>query len=258
MVAALQIMHGRMTTTARRIREVRKRLGLKQEDFAALLKVSQTSISRWEKGSQEPDIMMLMEIGRLSGSDPVKFALYPSDEEFKSRTEPEYVTLVGGISATTQRDSPRWEEEDYLRISVPLETPKGHWIEAYLVEDDSCEPKYPKGTILFVALYNRARGFYPKNDDICLIYYRNENGLWINTIKSFRWDESDRIELTGIGNSMFQSYNIEAAVVLGNTSSAIYPMLIKNTMVAGLVIGSFMQTAINRLPALEEEEPESE
>jgi transcriptional regulator with XRE-family HTH domain len=50
-----------------RIREQRKKLGLKQEDIAHALQVSPQAVSKWERGENAPDIATLGPLSRLLG-----------------------------------------------------------------------------------------------------------------------------------------------------------------------------------------------
>jgi len=56
-----------MTATAERIREVREDLGLSQKRFAALLGVTQESVSMWEAGTWRPTDKHAGAIDRLAG-----------------------------------------------------------------------------------------------------------------------------------------------------------------------------------------------
>jgi transcriptional regulator with XRE-family HTH domain len=50
-----------------RIRDQRKKLGLKQEDIARALQVSPQAVSKWERGENAPDIATLGPLSRLLG-----------------------------------------------------------------------------------------------------------------------------------------------------------------------------------------------
>ena len=71
---------------AKRLRELRRELHLRQEDVAAELNVSRQTISKYERGDREPDYYMLnrladyyeVSIDFLFGRSRVKQLLYPS------------------------------------------------------------------------------------------------------------------------------------------------------------------------------------
>lgn len=50
-----------------RIRSLRERLGLKQQDIANALQVSPQAVSKWERGENGPDIAILGSLARLLG-----------------------------------------------------------------------------------------------------------------------------------------------------------------------------------------------
>lgn len=62
-------MRHRMATVGDRIRLMRKRSGLKQEQLATSLGVSQSTISKWEKNVQEPEREALIRMSNYFGKD---------------------------------------------------------------------------------------------------------------------------------------------------------------------------------------------
>jgi DNA-binding transcriptional regulator YiaG len=50
-----------------RILALRKRLGLKQLDFAARFQVTQAAVSRWENGAKEPSKKNYILMGNIAG-----------------------------------------------------------------------------------------------------------------------------------------------------------------------------------------------
>jgi transcriptional regulator with XRE-family HTH domain len=50
-----------------KLREIRKSLGMTQEELADVLNTTQSSISKYEKGAEEPNLTFLRELRRLSG-----------------------------------------------------------------------------------------------------------------------------------------------------------------------------------------------
>jgi transcriptional regulator with XRE-family HTH domain len=52
---------------AKKLRELRLRLGMTQEELARLLKTDSGSISRFETGKREPSLLEILEYSKLSG-----------------------------------------------------------------------------------------------------------------------------------------------------------------------------------------------
>jgi transcriptional regulator with XRE-family HTH domain len=52
---------------AKRIRQLRERLGLSQSALAKKLRCSSMSISRWERGINEPPAQFYLALGKLAG-----------------------------------------------------------------------------------------------------------------------------------------------------------------------------------------------
>ena len=53
----------------KKLLQVRESLGWSQAEMAAIVHVSQTSVSRWERGLDAPDIVQADEIERMTGKD---------------------------------------------------------------------------------------------------------------------------------------------------------------------------------------------
>lgn len=69
----------------KKIAELRKHKGLKQDDLAELLNVSPQAVSKWENDQSCPDIMLLPELSDIFGV---------TIDELMSRKKPEEVRLV--------------------------------------------------------------------------------------------------------------------------------------------------------------------
>ena len=53
----------------KKLLQVRESLGWSQAEMAAIVHVSQTSVSRWERGLDAPDIVQADAIERMTGKD---------------------------------------------------------------------------------------------------------------------------------------------------------------------------------------------
>ena len=63
------------TIIGKRIAEGRKRKGLSQAGFAALLHVSPQAVGKWERSESLPDIFMLGKIGEAIGTTDINYFL---------------------------------------------------------------------------------------------------------------------------------------------------------------------------------------
>lgn len=67
-----------------RLEEIRKGLGLKQEDLAELLEVSRQTISSLENGKYNPSILLAFKIARYFKMNIEEVFLYEGDENGKN------------------------------------------------------------------------------------------------------------------------------------------------------------------------------
>lgn len=231
-----------MSSTGRRIREVRKNLALTQGDFAQRLGVSQTTISRWESGAQEPDYDSLRKIGEAGGLDPNRFA-YNLDEthDLGSSILGRRVEIVGAIKENAWVDSIRWEASDRVETVFPMDVSNEYRVEAYIISDNSCDPTFPIKTIVFVALFDKE--FIPQSGDICLYAQRDERDLVEITLKEYRYFGDGTIILSTVRPQsniiVFEKPAIEAALRR--------PSKFAGLGLYGLVIASFVDVNSGRL-----------
>jgi putative transcriptional regulator len=64
-----------------RLEELRRRLGLKQEDLAEALEVSRQTISSLENGRYNPSILLAFKIARYFGMSVEEIFIYEGEEE---------------------------------------------------------------------------------------------------------------------------------------------------------------------------------
>ncbi len=62
------------------IRELRKRLGLTQEEFAHAVAVTFSTVNRWENGHSEPSKLARATITRLAGNHGIFVEATPRDQ----------------------------------------------------------------------------------------------------------------------------------------------------------------------------------
>lgn len=89
-----------------RIRERREARGLKQADLASALRVTPQAVSKWERGENAPDIVVLVPLSRLLDVS-VEWLLGGGPNERETFEAVVMVTTVRGYAARSQTASPR-------------------------------------------------------------------------------------------------------------------------------------------------------
>lgn len=91
-------------TLGNMIKEARKRKGLKQEDLAREMNVSKTTISKWESGTNSPDVFKLQRLARILDIPPNIFTdenYYPDFSQTTVSTSPIANDTEPDISSTS-------------------------------------------------------------------------------------------------------------------------------------------------------------
>lgn len=127
-----------------RIHAIRRKLGMKQSDFAAALGVNQATVSRWEKGAT-PDVVALSRISALAGVDLGALAY----ADFEASKGGPSLFIKGDVAAGVWKEAWEWDVDEWQpyqggsHIDVPLQARFG-----LRVAGESMDEVYPPGTIL--------------------------------------------------------------------------------------------------------------
>jgi SOS-response transcriptional repressor LexA len=168
-----------------RVNELRKRLGLTQKELAKICTVSQTQISAWEAGLDNPSLPALVKLGRLAG-DPERtwwwekagFAEPEGPNEPDIRRIP---LLKDAAAAGTPRAIDEKEIESYL--SLPQEwVGRRSSITAIRVVGDSMTPILDEGYIALVDTTVRD----PKRLVNQMVVARADDGITIKWLRKER------------------------------------------------------------------------
>jgi len=89
-----------------RIRRRREARGLRQADLASALRVTPQAVSKWERGENAPDIVVLVPLSRLLDVT-VEWLLGGSPTERETFEAVVMVTAVAGYAERSQAESPR-------------------------------------------------------------------------------------------------------------------------------------------------------
>jgi transcriptional regulator with XRE-family HTH domain len=250
-----------MSTAGRRIREIRRCLGLTQIEFADRLKTTQSSVSRWESEDQTPDMSVLMKIGDLGGVDPIKFALY--DEEHPYGWGDDAVTILAAIQWDHWSESLEWEEHDRLLVRIPkLQAGRNLVIFGFIVRDESADLLYPKDSIVFGAMipgkvtspsplfdefqkaasgewpYQKLQEVSPRHDDIVIVRRKSAGGLVELTLRKYHVDSDEECYLVPLSsNPKFSSYRTPPKAASDETITG------DEMEVIGIVVCSFRMDA---------------
>lgn len=135
-----------------RIREARKRAGLRQDELGAQIGIGKSSISEWESGKRSPDIDKIEDIAKvlkvsaayLMGWEEKNLTSSPPTIKRISDMEPQRIRLIGEVAA----GEPILAEEDY-EVYIDVDAPvKADY--ALTVRGDSMEPTYLDGDVIYI------------------------------------------------------------------------------------------------------------
>jgi transcriptional regulator with XRE-family HTH domain len=244
-----------MEESGRRIREVRRRLGLTQSEFAERLKTTQSSVSRWEAGTQKPDLSSLMKIGELAGLDPIRFALYDEEHPFWTSDYGREVTVLAAIEWGHWTESLEWEDQRFLVRIPTIPSWKNLAIVGFVVRDDSADRLFPKDSVVFAAIlpYTGWRpsqlGLEPsligygeswgpltvKDQDLVVVLRRSPGGLYELTLRKYQLID-DETYLTSLADNPKFATNREPPQPPPDEVPASYSGQLQ---IIGIVLGSF-------------------
>jgi transcriptional regulator with XRE-family HTH domain len=235
-----------MSTEGRKIRDIRKRLGLTQAAFANLLETTQGTVSRWESGDQIPETHFLVKIGQLGGSDLITHALHaPTDRIFGKPNWGRSVPVIGEIKWGYWSEKIEWDQQDQFIVQIPT-VPDWPAIEmaGFVVKDDSADNLYPEGSVVFAAAIPgtiwppsppdlqssayKAGLIAPKHDDLVIVQRKDRERLVEHTIRQFYVNSEDETYLTSVAsNPKYTSWSPSRAKAVSEPS------------VIGVIVASF-------------------
>jgi transcriptional regulator with XRE-family HTH domain len=246
-----------MSRLGRRIREVRRRLGLTQIEFAERLETTQGSVSRWESGDQWPGFPFLMKIGEMGGLDPIKFAMDEEEHPYRSSDAGREVAVLAAIEWDHWSERVEWDEHDRFITRIPtLDAWSDLVIIGFVVRDDSVDLIYPKDSVVFAAIlpngswkppspYNTPdpwgldatwRAVTPLHGDLVIVLRRSPGGLVELTAKKYYVAQDGGVHLTPL------SENPKFAFLAGPPNKPKYEPPTSypaGPEIIGIVVGSF-------------------
>jgi transcriptional regulator with XRE-family HTH domain len=145
-VAGIGMKHNN-TALGERIRQVRKTMGLTQQEFAQRLDVTQPTVHRWEKGSYDPDEQALRRLGVMSKLSPAY--LRYGDEAFSDRSPK--TDLAGFIGANGEVLLAQDRQAPPACQAVEPPSAERRQMLCLLVRDEGLQPAYRAGDVIFYA-----------------------------------------------------------------------------------------------------------
>ena len=181
-------IHDRMSSFGRKVRDIRKRAGLTQTEFAARLGVGQSTVSRWEslKYEQWPETEALIKIANFANI-PTS-SLWNDDETIHRRADDGmFVKVLGRAESGCWSEIAKFEPEDEFEVQLP--GPK-NWvdysIEGFVIADESMNRIYTKHSIVFVMSAGGPDEAPVTPGDRVLVVRKNDHGLLETTVREFR------------------------------------------------------------------------
>ncbi len=178
------VTHLRMTI-ASKILKLRKRLGLTQLQFGERVGVDQSTISKWEHGTQAPEFEAARSLASLANVSTDEF-LGIDSQDLHPRARPvEEVPILGkvagGIWRLAEDDTPSEPEmAPIMKLNGYENVPKF----ALEVEGTSMDKDYPPGSIVICVQKYLDRATLP-GDHVIVCRHRND-GRIETTIKEIR------------------------------------------------------------------------
>lgn len=173
---------------SQKIRVLRKRKGLKQEELAEIVGVTQATVSRWELGQQFPEYPHLIALSRWAEEDFVEFS-FGEEHQFKNYNT--NVPVIGAVQAGHWVESIEWAPSDRFDLSIP-DDPRYPELRrtGFVVRGASMNKVFAPGSIVIcVNLIQIDRN--PVSGEYVLVRRRDPNGLYEATIKEYEVDAAN-------------------------------------------------------------------
>lgn len=215
-----------MPNYARRIREIRKNLGMNQAEFAAALGVSQGSVSKWEAAKEQPRTTALLKIAELAGLP--SFSLFSgTDHNQKRQGGLRAVRVVGSIQSGYGVEAPEWDEEQHFDLMLPTPPIWGPLeLSGWIVRGEEIWTNWPPGSYVIAAREadpdDVPQGFRPQkiplqNGDVVVVSNKIGHLYEVTLKRYFEYDEKTA-GLMHLGNetgSAMRPININIGCING-------------------------------------------
>lgn len=225
-----------MTALARKIREARRKLGLKQGELAEALGVTQGTVSRWETGGQTPDYVVLMRLAILAG---IEFRDLASEEEHpfgKSEFAKEHA-VVAAIAQGVWLERPEWDDDQKFMMRIPIPE---RWqklsFKGYMIDDNSAEPYYHAGSVVFAIPVQE--GMQPEHGNEVIVVRQNSDNLSEILIMEYYVNHQGRVYLTSLAEDPESQISLKVQPEIPDGVWESTPV-VPRSAITGIVIASF-------------------
>jgi transcriptional regulator with XRE-family HTH domain len=175
-------------TMAQRLKDLRHKLGWSQHQLAEEIGVSQSLVSRWERGGADPNMAERFELARLDTESPSKDWLgfdYP-----KNRPSYDDALVVGALKAGEWSPDFEWPKPERYNFEFPeIKAFSPPSKQAFLIRDRHFNRRFGAGSIVVtVGLTGQLlRGASLIDGDIVVLHrYRKVERLWESTCRLVR------------------------------------------------------------------------
>lgn len=183
-----------MVKIAKKIKDLRTRLGLTQEEFGKKLDTPQATVSKWETGKQEPGSENNLRLAHLAQVEVHDWLDMPAlgTSSVRSRRVP----IVGTLQAGDWREAVEYPPDEQRQIEAPIPSSiEGYRtsnleLQAFEVEGPSMNRVFPEGTIVYAASVMSFRE--PRSGDRVIVFRRNKVGLTEATLKEYVTEDDGR------------------------------------------------------------------
>lgn len=170
-----------------RLKEIRKKRGLTQQDVADALDLHFTNYNKLENGKTELTLAMMERLAEILKCDPVDLISHRGDVRF--------VKVTQNIAAGVWSESHTWPEDDWYEVAVPDDA-KYRNVNLYGAEASgpSMNKRYPEGSaIIYTSTIET--GEHPEAGKRYLIEAERTDGMREATVKMLWRDETGKLWL---------------------------------------------------------------
>lgn len=176
---------------AKRIARFREAKGLGQEEVAALMDVTQTTVWRWENYGiiDKQYRTKLAEVLGVTAAEIMGFSRLSNSTGMTLRVR-------GRVKAGAFAEAVEIPEDEQDEVPAPIDPElQSLPLQPFIVDGDSVDLVYPDGTIVYVVPpHALGRGNVIRNGDMVLVSRTDTNGLIEMTLKEYTIDDK-RVKL---------------------------------------------------------------